>query len=230
MSLTKKQIQQWALGAIGGAIGLFVVIQLVVVPMLGTVKDNRTNTLALREQLDKASEVIGRGAELQRNLNRARVDVQALAANIPLPVLGNYLLGREQQIRSCCAGLNVQITSVVEHDVLDVAGWNSLFKIYRVRVVAQAGINDLARCFYEIQKSNPLVSVAAINIAPQDNNPAIHNLSFVVAWLIWANPDKRPAFLLEPVKKTPTTARLSAQTGSVAAAVAKPPARSLGVP
>ncbi|MBU0715114.1 MAG: hypothetical protein KJ964_07140 [Verrucomicrobia bacterium] len=201
MSLTKKQMQQWGLGAIGGAIGLFVIIQFVVVPMVGSVKDNRENTLALREQLDKAREVIGTGAELQQNLNQTRADIQALATNIPLPVLGNYLLGRDQQIRSCCAGLNMQIASVTECDVLDVAGWNSLFKIYRVRVVGQAGINDLARCFYAIQKRNPLVSVAVLNIVPQNGIPAIHNVSFVVAWLIWAKPDKRPAFLLEPDQK-----------------------------
>ncbi|MBU4211789.1 MAG: hypothetical protein L6437_15755 [Kiritimatiellae bacterium] len=204
MSLTKKQMQQWGMGAIGGAIVFFVIIQFVVVPMVGSVKDNRENTLVLREQLDKAREVIGRGAELQRNLNQTRADIHALATNMPLPVLGNYLLGREQQIRSCCAGLNMQITSVVEHDMLDVAGWNSLFKIYRVRVVGQAGINDLARYFHTIQKRNPLVSVAALNIVPQDGSPAIHNVSFVVAWLIWANPDKRPVFLMEPEQKAPT--------------------------
>lgn len=197
MSLTKKQMQQWGLGAIGGAIGFFVIIQFVVAPMVGSVKDNRENTLALREQLDKAREVIGKGAELQRDLNQTRADIQALATNIPLPVLGNYLLGRDQQIRSCCAGLNMQIASVTENDALDVIGWNSLFKIYRVRVVGQAGINDLARYFHTIQKRNPLVSVEALNIMPQAGIPDIHNVSFVVAWLIWANPDKRPAFLLE---------------------------------
>jgi len=197
MSLTKKQMQQWVLGAIGGAIGIFVIIQFVVAPMIGSVKDNRENTLALREQLDKARDVIGKGAELQRNLNQTHVDISALVTNIPLPVLGNYLLGMEQQIRSCCAGLNMQITSVAEQDVLDMAGWNSLFKIYRVRVAGQAGINDLARYFHAIQKRSPLVSVMALNIVPQADSPAIHNFNFVVAWLIWANPDKRPAFLLE---------------------------------
>lgn len=230
MSLTKKQIQQWGLGAIGGAIGFFVIIQFVVVPMVGSVKDNRENTLALREQSDKAREVIGTGAELQRNLNLTRADIQALATNIPLPVLGNYLLGREQQIRSCGAGLNMQIASVSEYDVLDVVGWSSLFKIYRVRVVGHAGINDLARYFHTIQKRNPLVSVVAVNIAPQDGTPAIHNVSFVLAWLIWANPDKRPAFLLESEQKPSTTNRPSVQTGSVAVAVSKPPERNRGAP
>ena len=204
MSLTKKQMQQWGLGALGGAIGFFVIIQFVVAPMIGSVKDNRESILALREQLDKAREVIGRGAELQRNLSQTRADISALATNIPLPVLGNYLLGMEQQIRSSCAGLNMQIASVAQYDVINVAGWNSLFKIYRVRVVGQAGINDLARCFHAIQKRNPLASVAAINIVPQDDIPDIHNVSFVVAWLIWADPDKRPAFLLMPEQKTPT--------------------------
>src|SRR3989339_984258 len=137
MFLTKKQMQQWGMGAIGGAIGFFVIIQFVVVPMVSSVKDNRENTRTLREKLDKAREVIGTGADLQRNLGQTRADIIALATNIPLPVLGNYLLGMEQQIRSCCAGLNMQITSVVEYEVINVAGWNSLFKIYRVRVVGQ---------------------------------------------------------------------------------------------
>ena len=204
MFLTKKQMQQWGMGAIGGAIGFFVIIQFVVVPMVSSVKDNRENTRTLREKLDKAREVIGTGADLQRNLGQTRADIIALATNIPLPVLGNYLLGMEQQIRSCCAGLNMQITSVVEYEVINVAGWNSLFKIYRVRVVGQAGINDLARCFHAIQKRNPLTSVAAISIVPQESIPDIHNVSFVVSWLIWADPNKRPAFLQGPEHKAPT--------------------------
>ena len=141
---------------------------------------------------------------------------------MPLPVLGNYLLGMEQQIRSCSAGLNMQISSVTEYDVLDVAGWNNLLKIYRVRVIGKAGINDLARCFYAIQKHNPLVSVTTINIVPQDGIPDSHNVSFVVAWLIWANPDKRPAFLLEPEQRAPTTEQQFARTGSVTTAASKP--------
>lgn len=203
MSLTKKQMQQWGLGALGGATGFFLIVQFVVAPMLGSVKENRENIRTLREQLDKAREVTRTGAAIQRDLTQTRADIRALAANIPLPVLGNYLLGREQQIRSCCAGLNVQIGSVAEDEVLGVAAWNSLFKIYRVRVAGQAGINDLARCFYRIQKSNPLVSVTGINIAPQAGNPAVHSVNFVVSWLIWANPDKRPGFLLEPEQKAP---------------------------
>ncbi|MFA5043252.1 MAG: hypothetical protein WC381_01580 [Kiritimatiellia bacterium] len=202
--MTKKQMQQWGLVALGGAIGFFVSVQFVVAPMIASVKENRENTKSLREQLDKAREVTRTGAAIQRDLVQTRADIRALAANIPLPVLGNYLLGREQQIRSCCAGLNVQIASVTEDEALNVAAWNSLFKIYRVRVAGQAGINDLARCFYRIQKSNPLVSVAGLVITPQDGKPAVHNVNFIVAWLIWANPDKRPEFLLEPEQKAPT--------------------------
>src|SRR5450759_4024325 len=124
MPMTKKQIQLWSLGAIGGAICFFVVIQFVVAPMVASVKDNRANARTLREQLDKAMEVIGKGTDIKRNLAQTRSDIRAFATNMPLPVLGNYLLGMEQQIRSCSAGLNMQISSVTEYDVLDVAGWN----------------------------------------------------------------------------------------------------------
>jgi hypothetical protein len=230
MPMTKQQMQKWILGAIGGAIGFFAAIQFVVAPMLGSVKDNRANAQSLREQLDKSREVIGKGSDIQRSLVQTRGDIRALAKNIPLPVLGNYLLGMEQKIRSCCAGLNMQINNVAEYDVLDVAGWNSLFKIYRVRVAGKAGINDLARCLYAIQKHNPLVSVMAINIVPQDGIPDSHNVTFVVAWLIWANPDKRPDYLLEPEKRTPTNELHSASTGAVTAAASKPAEKTRGPP
>ncbi len=203
MALTKNQIQKMILGAIGGAIGIFVILQFIVAPMLGSIRENRETIRTLREQLDKAGDVIGKGAELQRNLNRTRADIRDLTTNMPLPVLGNYLLGREEQIRACCTGLNMQISGVTEHDLLDVAGWNNLFKIYRVRVTGQAGINDLVRFFNAIQKRSPLVSLMALNITPRDDSPAVHNVNFVLAWIIWANPDKRPAFLMETEPKIP---------------------------
>lgn len=181
----------------------FLLVQFVVAPMVSSVKDDRENTQALREQLDKARGVIRTGADLQRSLNQDRAEIGALATNIPLPVLGNYLLGREQQIRSCSAGLNVQLLSVAEYDIQAVVGWNSLFKLYRVRVAGQAGINDLARYLYKIQSCNPLASFAEINIVPKDESPTVHHFDFVVAWLIWAASDQRPAFLLELEPKMP---------------------------
>lgn len=208
-----KQMQIGVLSAIGGAIALFAVIQFVMVPMAASRKDNLENILALREQLDKSGEILGRGPELQKNLFLTRADICALATNIPLPVLGNYLLGMEQQIQSGCAGLNIKIVNVAEYDVVDLAAWNKLFKAYRVRVVAQAGINDLARCFAILQRRNPLTSVQAINIAPLETNPEMNNVSFVLAWLIWADPDRRPAYLQEQEKKTSTPGRPPAKTG-----------------
>lgn len=206
MTMT-KQMQIGILSAIGGAIVLFAIIQFGMVPMAASRKDNRENTRALREQLDKAREVIGNGAETHRNLLQTRADICALATNIPLPILGNYLLGMEQQIQSDCAGLNIKIVNVAESDVLDLAAWNKLFKLYRVRVVVQAGINDLARFFSTLQRRNPLVSVMAMSVAPLEGNPEIHNITFVVAWLIWAEPDKRPAYLREQEAKTSAPGR-----------------------
>ncbi|MBI2438245.1 MAG: hypothetical protein HYV36_05480 [Lentisphaerae bacterium] len=202
LSLTKKQFQLLA-GGIGGAIAFFVIIQLTIVPMVGSLKSNRASARELREQLDKAREVVGKGAEIQHNLAQTRADIRALATNMPLPVLGNYLLAREQQLRATCAQFNIHVETVQEFDLISVAGWSDLFKIYRVRVVGRAGVNDLARCFHTLQKRNPLLSISAINIVPQENAPNIHIFSFVVGWLIWADPDQRPAFLQNAQSKAP---------------------------
>lgn len=204
MAFMTNQLQRWAMIILAGAVVLFVIIHFVVAPMMRATNENRKMIQTMREQLNTIGEVIGTGTTIQRNLTQTRAAIRLLAENIPLPMLGNYLLSREQHIRACCAGLNIQISSVTEYDVLNVVGWNSSFKIYRVRVMAQSGINDLARCFYAIQKSNPLSSVSAITVTPQEGIPDVHSVSFVVAWLIWANPDKRPTYLVEPEPKTVT--------------------------
>lgn len=202
MVLTKKQIQ-WLSGAGGGVIAFIVVVQLLVVPMVSATKANRAATRELRTQLDKARKVVGTGVEVQRKLQQTRADIHAVATNMPLPVLGNYLLAREQQLRAVCAALNIEVSAVQEFEVIKLSSWNDLFKIYGVRVVGFAGVNDLARCFYLLQKQNPLLAITAFTIVPQEGAPDIQNFSFVVTWLIWTDPDGRPAFLREALPETP---------------------------
>lgn len=202
MTLTKKQIQ-WLAGAAGGVIAFIVVVQLLVVPMVRDTKANRAATRELRSQLDKARKVVGTGVEIQRKLQQTHAGIQALATNMPLPVLGNYLLAREQQLRAVCASLNIEVSAVQEFEVSKLPGWNDLFKVYCVRVVGFAGVNDLARCFYLLQKQNPLLAVTAFTIVPQEGTPDIQNFSFVATWLIWTDPDQRPLFLREMLPETP---------------------------
>ena len=199
MPPAKKQTLRIAAAFVAVVFLLFALVQFAVLPMLRATRENREIAQGLGKELDKSRDVIGTAPETQRGLDNCRSGISGLAGYIPLPVLGNYLLDMERQIRTACAGMNIQISSVVLHDILDLPGWSDTFKIYRVRVVAQAGINDLARCFYNIQRRNPLVSVETISVMSQEGVPDVHEVSFVVAWLIWSDPDKRPDFLKKNV-------------------------------
>ena len=94
-----------------------------------------------------------------------------------------------------------QIIQVANQDILELQATG--FRVYRVRVTAQAGFRSLIRLFQGLQESNPLLSVSGLTILPRADNPEKHNVSFTVAWLIWVDPAKRPAFLMKTQTQEP---------------------------
>ncbi len=190
-----QQMQYIILGVILAGGALFVVINFVVAPLIATRKANLTKTVEIRAKLEDQRRVIKTGQNLQQQLDQAQAQIVRLSAHIPLPVLGNFLLGMEEHIRVCAKDLDVQIIQVANKDILEpqAAG----FRVYRVQVTAQAGFRPLIRLFQNLQASNPLLSVSGLTILPCDDNPEKHNVSFTLAWLIWIDPAKRPDFLMK---------------------------------
>lgn len=194
MTMTKN-MQMGILGAIGVCGALIVLVQFVVLPMREQLHADREKISELRGKIDEARKVIGTGVEIRLALGQIRGQIAGLARHLPLPVLGNYLLGIQEEIKNCAAGLNVDIAGIAEYDRLGTSLWNGGLKVLRVRVSGQAGLNDLARWFYKLQEKNPFCSISAVSITPQDDNPELHSVSFVVGWLIWGDPQQRPEFL-----------------------------------
>jgi hypothetical protein len=137
---------------------------------------------------------------IQRQIDVTRAAIKKMEENIPLPVLGNYLLGMEEYIRACAGNLGVTVVTIADNDVLDISQENSRFKIYRVRVQAKEGFREYIKLVANIQASNPLCSISGLNIVAREDSPSVHEINFVVAWLVWSDPAKRPAFLIEGKK------------------------------
>ncbi len=197
MPMSRQQIQWGVLGAIAAAIGLLGVLQFLVIPLRQALRENREVTAAVRADVERMSREVGRGPDVQQRLAETRAALRGMAPWIPLPVLGNYLLPLEDQVRASILGLPADLEMIAEYDRLDLSAWNPAFKAFRIRLTARAGLDGVARCLYALQEQFPLGSLSALNIVPDKETPESHHVSLVLAWPIWADPAARPADMVE---------------------------------
>lgn len=195
MHRTKQQMQILILGIVAVAAVVFIIIQFVLVPLLNEWKRNTQLAREAQTKLEEYRDLIRNRSSIQMQIDAVHEKTRQAAAHIPLPVLGNYLLGMETQLRAWAQGLDVSFTSVTEQDISDLDG--DMFKIYRVRVVALCGFHDLARFLRAVAVNNPWVSITGVTILPRQDHPEKHEVSIILSWLIWADPTKRPAFLMK---------------------------------
>ncbi len=189
-----KQAQMGILGAIVAVAALLAVVNFLLLPAIAQRKEAQAGIQEIQAKLEDQRRIIKTRPEVQRRLDEVQQNIRRLAGHVPLPVLGNLLLGMDEHIRACARELDVQIVQVVNQDILELEG--SPFRVYRVRVTAQAGFRTLVRLIQNLQESNPLLSVSGMTILPREATPETHEVQFTVAWLIWADPAKRPNFLL----------------------------------
>ncbi|MDD5483586.1 MAG: hypothetical protein PHP98_08045 [Kiritimatiellae bacterium] len=200
MNIGDKRTQYIILGAIAGCAALFLLLQFLILPSLASWKEMSAKTEEMRQELFEMRKVIQLRPEVSLQIESAKTAVKSLAANIPLPVLGNYLLGMEESIWNCTNGTDAVIVSIADNNVMELPPANKTFRLYRVRVQVQSGLDDYARLVKNIHGVNPLCSISGINIAARENTPQVHEISFIVSWLVWSDPAKRPGFLMEVVK------------------------------
>jgi len=196
IDFSNKKVQYAVLAALSGCIALFLLLYFVVLPALDAWKADSAKTRELAKKLSEMRQVVQSGTQVRKQIEDARAVIKTLGADIPLPVLGNYLLGMDKYVRDCALAAGVGIVGIADNDVLAISP-DSKFKIYRVRVQVRCGYDDLVRLISAVQAGNPLVSVSGLNIVPRDSSPAVHEVSFVVGWLVWTDPARRPAFLTE---------------------------------
>lgn len=201
MNIRDKKVQYIILSAMAGCGLLFLVLQFLVLPSLSSWRENSAKARAVQNELHEMRRVIQSRPIITSQIEATSAAIKAFAANIPLPVLGNYLLGMEEQLRGCAGNLGVTVISIADNDILEIMPGDSRFKVYRVRVQARSGFHDYLRLVENIHGSNPLCSISGINIVARDTSPEVHEMSFLVSWLVWSDPAKRPAFLREESEK-----------------------------
>jgi len=200
MNISDKKVQYVIIGAIVGCVLIFLILQFVILPALNSWKEDSAKAKEIRQKTAEMRVLVQSRSVIQLQIDAAKTAIKKMDGNIPLPVLGNYLLGMEEHLRACAGNLGVTLVTVADNDVLEISPENSRFKIYRVRVEAKAGFPEYIKLVTNIQNSNPLCSISGINIVAREDSPSVHEIGFVVAWLVWLDPAKRPAFLMEGQK------------------------------
>ena len=200
MNIGDKRIQHIILSAIAGCGLLFLILQFLILPAISSWKANSAKAVEIQKELNEMRQVVQSRPVVKSQIETANAVVKTFAVNIPLPVLGNYLLGIEEHLRGCASNIGVTVVSIADNDILEITPENSRFKIYRIRVQARSGFHDYLRLATNIHSSNPLLTISGINIVARDDSPSVHEMSFIVSWLVWSNPAKRPEFLIEGKK------------------------------
>jgi len=200
MNINDKKVQRVIMGAVTGCALVFLVVQFVILPAVTSWKEDSAKARKVQATVSEMRALVQLRPSIQGQIDTARAAIKKMGGNIPLPVLGNYLLDMEEYIRGCATGLGVTLASIADNDIIEISPGNSAFKVYRVRVQAKAGYDDCIRLVMKIHSGNPICSISGLNIVPRDGSPEAHEISFAVAWLIWSDPASRPALLIEGKK------------------------------
>lgn len=201
MNIGGKRTQYLILATLAGCGLFFLALYFLILPSIRSWKEDSAKTKEIQNKLSEMRAVVQSRPIIQNQIETAKSVVKTFAVNIPLPVLGNYLLGMEEKLRQCAGNAGINVANIADNDIIEISPENSKFKIYRVRAQVKSGFQDFIRLADGIHGSNPLVSISGINIITRDDSPAAHEISFVVSWFIWAAPAGRPAFLMEEAKK-----------------------------
>ncbi|MFC1461317.1 hypothetical protein ACFLQR_02215 [Verrucomicrobiota bacterium] len=190
-------MQTMVIGAIIGCGALYGLIQYVIVPMRVNLRESKSEINRIEAKLDEARIAVKERSLIQEQLDDVQEAMKKAAKRIPLPILGNYMLEMEEAIRGCVDGTKVDIITVVQGgEPLKLQGETDRLSVFQTRVVARCGLYDLAKFLRNVATKHPYLSVSNLSITPQDDSPERHNITFLAAWLIWTDPDKRPDFIM----------------------------------
>lgn len=192
----KEQMQLVILGAAVAAVALFAGVYFLLAPLLKTWKQDVAQAVEIRAKLDEARAVVRSRADILDQMAEERGRLRGIAQHIPLPVLGNYLLGMDADVRELAAGSALEIKSVMDSEALPINFADQLCRVYGVRVAAEGNYNDLTGFLSRLEAAHPLVTVSALNITAQPGKPNRHDIRMVLDWLVWVKPDQLPEYVV----------------------------------
>jgi hypothetical protein len=197
INIASRKVQYFILGAIGTCILVFLFLQFLILPLISSWREDSAKTAEIQQKNAEMRRVVQSSSAIQQQIDLAQRSLANLSADIPLPVLGNYLLNMEEYIRRCSSNSSVNVVNIADNDVLEISPGIGSFKVYRVRVQARGGFNELVQFVENIHRGNSLASLSGVNIMARDDDPIFHEIGFIVSWLIWIEPAKRPVYKAE---------------------------------
>ncbi len=204
MARTKKeQMQMLIMGAILAAGALFAAVNFLLAPMINNWKKHTAQTLVLQAKLDAARAVVRGRADILARLTEERRRLAELTPYLPLPVLGNYLLGMNEQVRQWAAASALDIVSVLDEGTIPLETSEKLCQVYAVRVAAEGNLSALAGFLAKMEEENPMVAVSALSISARPEHPNRHDIRLVLDWLVWRDSDNLPAYAVAAASDSP---------------------------
>ncbi len=182
------------LGGLLAAGGLFAAVNFLLAPMINSWKKDTAQTLVLRSKLNTASAVVRGRADILSQMEAERKRLNELAPHLPLPVLGNYLLGMDEQVRRWAQAAALDIAGIVDEGAVPIDFADRLCQVYSIRVSAEGNLTALAGFLQQLEAANPMVAVSALSIAVRPDQPNRHDMRLVLDWLVWRDPENLPEY------------------------------------
>lgn len=199
MALDKKQhVQMAILGGIVGAGVIYAIVVFGLMPLLASMESASNSLIELDEKINKAKAMARTRDRVQTEYDQTKLRIRSANASIPLPKLGNYLMDMQKTLAVQAEDLDMEVISIVDHDQIPVGPGNSPFRLYRVRVNVKCSYMIMREYIRRIEAHNPYLSVPLVSVTPQANVAEKHDITLVVSWVVWKNPDDRPAFIKNP--------------------------------
>ena len=199
MAYDKKQQVQFAiLGGIVGAGVIYAIVAFGFLPLLNSMKAAAVRMTELDDQISKDKAIFRTKDRVQLELDTAKVRIRAANAAIPLPKLGNYLMDMQKTLLAQAEGLEMDEIGIIDHDQVPIGPENGPFRLYRVRVSAKCSYMTMREYIRRVETHNSHVAVSLVSVTPSANTVEKHDITLVVSWVIWKNPDERPEFVKIP--------------------------------
>lgn len=195
---SKQKIQYAVLGGIVGAGIIYVLFTFMLMPLVKSMQSGSKRILELDGKIGEVKSAVRMRESIQKELDESKKNIIAAAAVIPLPKLGNYLLDMQKTLSEQVGSLDMEIIDIVDHEQAAAGPQGSPFRLYKVRINARCSYMTMREYIRRIENHNPYVSVSLISVAPRSDDAERHEVSLVVAWVVWAKPDERPEFVKTP--------------------------------
>jgi hypothetical protein len=195
-SMKKEQKQKAILGAMGAVIVVFVLLRFGAAPMV----TSRGVAVAERKELVAKIEAASQAIRGEKDLETRRDSISAalaVACSDYVPPAENPLSWATKLVYGHARSVGVDIESVAEVDAR-TGLWEGkeqahrAFKPYAVRIIAQCTYRQLLQLLGDLERGNASLCVTGLSITSRAGFPESHQISLIVEWPTWKNPDKLP--------------------------------------